>query len=69
MWLVIVVSSEVIHIVESGVEALEGLEEPFDLALRGRFSSGTEDMLYSLLGAEACESAWAVVAPVLRSMI
>jgi len=52
MWLVVVVSSEALDIVESWIVALEGLEESFDLALRGRFSSGTEDMLDSLLGAE-----------------
>jgi len=69
MWLVVVVLSEVVYVVEFRVVALEGLEESFDLALRRRFSSGTEDMLYSVFLAEACESSWAVVAPVLGSMI
>ena len=69
MWFVVVVFSELFRVAESGVVAFECLEEPFDFALRGGFSSGTEDMLYSLLGTEACESAWAVVAPVLRTMV
>jgi len=41
MRLVVVVFPEAVRIVESGVVALEGLEESFDFALRGGFSSGT----------------------------
>ena len=41
MGFVVVVFSEPIQVVELGVVALEGLEEPFYLALRGGFSSGT----------------------------
>ncbi len=55
---IIVVFEEFCHAVESWIVRLEGLEETFDLAPRGPFSSGTGDMLYSLLGTEACESAW-----------
>jgi len=40
MWLVVVAFSDAVHIVESWVVALEGLEEAFDLALGGRFSNG-----------------------------
>lgn len=45
MRFVVIVFSELIDVVESGVVALEGLEEAFDLALRGGFSNGTEDVL------------------------
>jgi len=69
MWLVVVVFSESINVVESWVVALEGLEESFDLALRGRFSNGAEYMIYSVAFAGDCESAWAVVAPVLCAMV
>lgn len=45
MWLVVVVFSEAVYVVESGVVAPESLEESFDLALRRRFSNGTEYLL------------------------
>ena len=69
MGLVIVVVSEAVYAVESWIVQLEGLPESFNLSLRCRFSSGTEDMFYSMLGAEVCEPAWAIVAPVLGTMI
>jgi hypothetical protein len=69
MGFAIVVFSESINIVESGVVELEGLEESFYLALGGRFSNGAEDVFYAVFRAEACESAVTVVAPVLRTVI
>jgi len=60
---------EACHVIESRIVEFEGLEESFDLALRGRFSSGPEDMLDAMRRAEVCEPAWAVVAPILRAMI
>jgi len=45
---VVVVFSEPVYVVESGVVALEGLEESFYLALGGGFSNGTEYVLYSV---------------------
>jgi len=48
----VVVFSELCGTVESGIVGCEGLEEPFDLALRGRFSNGTEDVLDAMLLAD-----------------
>jgi len=70
MWLrLVVVFSELVHVVESWVVGFEGLEESFDLSLRRRFSNGTLNVLYAVCLAEAGESAWAVVAPVLCAMV
>jgi len=70
MWLdLVVVFEEFCHVVESWIVDFECLEESFDLALRGRFSSGTEDMFDAMCLAEVCEPAWAVVAPIPRAMI
>jgi len=66
---VIVMLKESGHVVESWIVEFECLPEPFDLPLRRRFSSGTEDMLNAMLCAEACEPAWTVVTPILRPMI
>ena len=65
MRLVIVLFPELINVAESWIVAFKGLEESFDLALRGRFFNATEYVLYSMAFAGGCESAWAVVAPVL----
>lgn len=48
MRFLVVVFSEAVYVVESGVVALEGLEEPFYLAEGGGFSNGAEDVLYSM---------------------
>jgi hypothetical protein len=69
MGFVIVVFSEAVYAVESRIVEFECLPESFYLPLCRRFSSGTEDVLYSMLGAEVCESSWAVDAPVLRAMV
>jgi len=66
---VVIVFSESINVVESGVVALEGLEEAFDLALSGGFSNGTLNVFYAMCLAEAGEPAWAVVAPVLGTVV
>lgn len=69
MEFVIVVFSEAVYVVESWIVEFECLPESFYLPLRRRFSSGTEDVLYSMLSAEVCESAGTVVAPVLCAMV
>jgi hypothetical protein len=43
--------------VESGIVEFEGLEESFDLALRGGFSNGTKDVLDVIRLTEVCKSA------------
>jgi hypothetical protein len=58
----VVVFSELHGGAESGIVGCEGLEESFDLALRGGFSNGTEDVLDAMLLAELGEDAFAVVA-------
>ena len=55
--------------VVSWVVEFECLPESFYLPLCRRFSSGTEDVLDAMLGAEVCESAGTVVAPVLCAMV
>jgi len=45
---VVVVFSESVQVVELWIVELEGLEESFDLALRGGFSNGTRDVLYAM---------------------
>jgi hypothetical protein len=63
MWSdVVVVLFELCGAAESGIVGCEGLEESFDLALRGGFSNGTEDMFDAMLLAEFGEAAFAVVA-------
>lgn len=69
MGLLIVVFSELGYVVESWVVEFERLPEPFNLALRRGFSSGTENMLNPMLSAVVGESSWAVVTPELRPMI
>jgi len=46
MWFLVVILFELYGAAESGIVGGEGLEESFDLALRGRFSNGTHDVLY-----------------------
>ena len=45
------------YVVKSRVVVLEDLEESFDLALRRRFSNGTEYVLYSMFLAGGYEFA------------
>jgi len=65
----VVVFSELVHVVESWIVGFECLEESFDLALRGWFSNGTLNVFYAMCLAEVCEPAWAVVAPILCAMV
>jgi len=65
----VVVFSELCGAVESGIVGGEGLEESFDLALSGRFSNGTEDVLDAMPLAELGKAAFAVVAIELATMI
>jgi len=67
MWFADVVLSQLFNVVEFWVVELEGLEESFYLALRGRFSNGSHDMLDSMCLKIECESTF--VAVVLGSMI
>ena len=70
MWSdVVVVLFELCGAAESGIVGCEGLEESFDLALRCRFSNGTEDMFDAMLLAEFGEAAFVVVAVELCAMI
>ena len=69
MGFVIVVFSEAVHVVESWIVEHECLPEPLYLPLRCGFSSGIENMFNPMLLAECCESAWAIVAPELCSII
>jgi len=69
MRLLVVVFDEAVHVVESWIVEFECLPEPLYLPLRCGFSSGTEDMLNAMLRAVVGESAWAVVAPVLRTVV
>ena len=69
MRLLVVVFFEAVHVVESWVVEFECLPEPFDLPLRCGFSSGAENMLNAMLRAVVGESAWSVVAPVLRTVV
>jgi len=45
---VVVVFSELFHVIESEIVEFECLEESFDLALRGCFSNGTCGVLYAM---------------------
>ena len=69
MRLLVVVFFEAGDVVESWVVEFECLPEPFNLALRCGFSSGTENMLNAMLRAVVGESPRTVVAPELRPMI
>ena len=69
MGFVVVVFSEAFHVVESWIVEFECLPESFDLALRGGFSNGTVDVLYAMRFEVCGESALAVVAVVLGSVV
>ena len=53
---VVVVFSELVQVVEPWIVEFECLPEAFDLALRGGFSNGAEDMFDAVLLAELGES-------------
>ena len=69
MGFVVVVLSESVWIVEFWVIVLEGLEEPFYLALCCWFSNGTHDMLDSMRLKVECESTFVAVTVILGSMV
>ena len=60
---------EICHVVESWIVQLEGLEEPFCLALHGRLSMETHDVLYTMGFQVGCELASSMLTIELRSMI